>query len=69
MKTRPHPLRGGGVGIYISKQHKFELINNVNESDMYCLEVIGAKVTIDNYVVKILLHTARIIMLTLLKRN
>ena len=53
MKTRLSTI-GGGVGLYFSKKHKFEMLENLNNQHMKCLEVIGAKVTLGKYVVKII---------------
>ena len=52
-KTRSSS-RGGGVGIYISKQHRFEVLEKVNNLSMKCLEIIGVKVYLGKYVVKII---------------
>ena len=39
MKTRLS-TKGGGVGLYFSKKHKFEMLENLNNQHMKCLEVI-----------------------------
>ena len=44
---------GGGVGIYISKKHKVQQLENINKIKMSCLEATAVKVFIDKYVIEI----------------
>ena len=45
---------GGGVGLFINKKYKFELIESVNNLQLSILEAIGAKVTFGKNIVKII---------------
>ena len=47
LKTRPMNKAGGGVGLYISKRLMLEEQEEINTLQLKCIEIIGAKIKIN----------------------